>query len=347
MPIEDPPRALTRVTDRRNSVSTMGVGRIWPGAVVGAILSVAALGLMPTPVLASDTAAPEGASCEGLADRSPGTSTGTLVHGGRARSYELHVPVGYDATTSTPLLVSLHGQGSYGLQQILYSDVRALADREGFLVVAPDVAYPDTDQWHTGAALGDIPADTTVDDLGFVGRLLNSLEANLCVDSDRVFATGISSGAFMASALACRMPNRIAAVAAVAGSLFFDDPAVCRSSRAVPVLAFHGSADRNVPFPAQTFQRSGPRDSVVNHLRRWALGRNGCTESTTVATLAPDVSLRQWTCPPSGATKLVRIQGGGHTWPGSPFEVPSLGPTTQNVSATDMAWRFFTRHPRA
>lgn len=322
-------------------------GRIWLGVVVGLVVTAAGL----TPASAStpeaDPTEPGASTCAGLADRGSGTSRGTLSHDGRTRTYQLHIPAGYDPGRPTPLLVSLHGQGSYGLQQIVYSDVRALADREGFLVVAPDVAYPDTDQWHTGAALGDTPADTTIDDLGFVGRLLNRLEANLCVDADRVFATGISSGAFMASALACRMPNRIAAVATVAGSVFFDDPVVCRSARAVPVLAFHGSADRNVPFPAQTFRRSGPRDSVVNHLRRWALRRNGCNESTTVSVLAPDVSLRQWACPPSGATKLVRIQGGGHTWPGSPFEVPSLGLTTQQVSATDMAWRFFLRHPRA
>ncbi len=322
--------------------------------VATGLLSVAAVLSLTLLVPASATAgaAARGAAaspsaCSGLAARRPGTTTGTFVHAGRTRTYVLHVPSGYDPTRRTPLLMTFHGQGSYGLQQLLYSDVRALADREGFIVVAPDTAYPEESRWQTDAALGEIPAGTsTVDDLGFVGRLLTRLEAGLCVDEDRVFATGISSGGFMVSALACRMPNRIAAVASVAGTVYFEDPAVCRSARPVPVLAFHGSADRNVPFDFETFNRAGPRDSVVNYLRRWALRRNGCGDTTTVTLRAPDVSVRRWTCPGAGSTELVRIQGGGHTWPGSPFDVPSLGATTRHVSATNMAWRFFTQHPR-
>ena len=302
------------------------------------VLALASVSLTATTGAPSAGATPSGSeACAGLAPRTPGTAQGTLVHHDFTRTYQLHIPRGYDPTRRTPIVVLLHGQGSYGIQQLIYSNYRALADREGFIVVAPDTAYPLYDLWL---------ADGGADDVGFVARLLARLKANLCIDPDRVFATGISSGAFMASHLACQIPGRIAAVVTVAGTVV-DAGENCRHSRPVPVLAFHGTADRNVPFDAQTFGRIGPDDGVVPQLRQWAITRNGCLGSSTVTQLAPDVSVRSWSCGPDQTAKLVRIQGGGHTWPGAVIDVPSLGFTTQSVSATAMGWRFFQRHPRA
>ena len=51
----------------------------------------------------------------------------------------------------------------------------------------------------------------------FVGDLLDDVERTVCVDQSRVFATGLSNGAFMASAIACEYSDRVAAVAPVAG----------------------------------------------------------------------------------------------------------------------------------
>ena len=313
--------------------------------LVGVLVVLASLAAVAgvSPRVASVEATTGSGGCVGLAPRAAGTRQGTFVHHGIRRTYQLHLSPGYDPTRRTPVVVLLHGQGSYGLQQLLYSNYRTLADREGIIVVAPDTAYPVFDRWVADGGPGASPQ--SVDDVGFITRLLTRMEANLCVDEDRVFATGISSGAFMASHLACHLPDRIAAVATVAGTVV-DSAEVCQTARPVPVLAFHGSADRNVPYGSQTFGRDCPDDGVLPQVRQWAVRRNGCLDTSRLTQLARDVSVRSWSCPPSGATKLVRIQGGGHTWPGAPFEVPSLGPTTQSVSATAMGWRFFERHPR-
>lgn len=317
--------------------------------VVGLLLVAVALavlaGIEPARATVSVSApATAAGGCAGLAPQASGTSQGRFAHHGIARTYQLHLPHGYDPARRTPVVVLLHGQGSYGLQQLLYSNYRSLADRERFIVLAPDAAYPDHNKWVADGGAGASP--DSVDDVGFIARLLTSIEARFCVDEDRVFATGISSGAFMASHLACHLADRIAAVATVAGTVV-DSAEDCVTSRPVPVLAFHGSADRNVPYDAQTFGRDGPDDGVLPQMRQWAVRRNGCTGSNQVTQLASDVSVRSWSCPPSGTAKLVRIQGGGHTWPGSPFDLPSNGATTQSVSATAKGWRFFERHPRA
>ena len=52
-------------------------------------------------------------------------------------------------------------------------------------------------------------------------------------------------------------------------------------------------------------------------------------------------------CAHSAKVVLYRVEGGGHTWPGSSVELPALGPTNQDVDASALAVAFFDRYPRA
>src|SRR5690349_17362692 len=48
----------------------------------------------------------------------PGTTTvGRLAAGSLARSYRLHLPIAYQSTVKTPLVLSFHGHGSTALLQ--------------------------------------------------------------------------------------------------------------------------------------------------------------------------------------------------------------------------------------
>ena len=42
---------------------------------------------------------------------------------------------------------------------------------------------------------------------------------------------------------------------------------------------------------------------------------------------------------------LFTISGGGHTWPGQDPKAQFLGKSTKNISANDLMWEFFQRHP--
>jgi polyhydroxybutyrate depolymerase len=56
--------------------------------------------------------------------------------------------------------------------------------------------------------------------------------------------------------------------------------------------------------------------------------------------LSSEVVRRAW----SGCVQpvvLYRIVGGGHTWPGSRFEVARLGATTKQIDAAQTMWDFF------
>jgi polyhydroxybutyrate depolymerase len=201
-------------------------------------------------------------------------------------------------------------------------------------------------------------------DIRFVGDLLDEVERTLCIDERRVFATGYSNGAFLASAIACVYADRFAAVAPVAG---IRDHQGCDPSRAVPMVVFHGTADEWVAFDGglgpdalalppdssgrtigeQTgIEAEGP--SIPTIVAAWAT-RNECREQPSERDVAPDVTLVSYACPANADIDFYRIDGGGHTWPGSEFSKQIeavVGPTTFSISASEVMWEFFESHPR-
>jgi polyhydroxybutyrate depolymerase len=42
---------------------------------------------------------------------------------------------------------------------------------------------------------------------------------------------------------------------------------------------------------------------------------------------------------------LIEIEGGGHTWPGREPGLRLLGKSTKDISANDLMWEFFEKHP--
>lgn len=225
-------------------------------------------------------------------------------------------------------------------------------DRHHFVTLTPEGSGPPV-RW-----------DTRFDsaDMRYLGDLLDEAERTLCVDQRRVFVTGYSNGAFMASAMACMYADRIAAVAPVAG---IRDVPGCAPTRRVPVVAFHGTADAFVAFsgglgsgvsslpPADAQELvavAAPSDSgksIPDVAAAWA-ARNGCETEPKTSTVASDISVVRYSCPDHADVELYEITGGGHTWPGSEFSkalVSILGPTTFSIDADAVMWKFFQQHP--
>ena len=166
----------------------------------------------------------------------PGDHRVTLQHGGRQRSYIVHVPPAAREGRPLPVVLNFHGGGGNAEAQQKYSRMDALADAEGFLVVYPDGTGRMADKlltWNAGTCCA-YSVTNNVDDVGFTLALLADLEARQPVDRRRVYATGLSNGAMMAWRLAVEASDRIAAIAPVAGR---------RCSR---------WAGRPVPFPSCT-----------------------------------------------------------------------------------------------
>ena len=78
-----------------------------------------------------------------------------------------------------------------------------------------------------------------------MGDLLDQVEGELCIDRNRVYSTGLSWGGLMTTVLGCRLSDRIAAAAPVAGIAVLDP---CDRTRPVPAVIFHGTDDEFLAY---------------------------------------------------------------------------------------------------
>jgi polyhydroxybutyrate depolymerase len=292
------------------------------------------------------------ASAESL---QPGNHTRTLQVDGRERSYLVHVPPKYDPKKPTPLVLALHGAWTNGPITALYSGLNRTADEQNFIAVYPNgTGLRDTALfWNSGHLDKPVFGIQQVDDVKFIGALLDDLGTVTNIDPKRVFATGISNGGMMCYRLAAELSDRIAAIAPISGTLCLDD---CHPKRPVSVLHFHGTQDKLVPYDGG---RSAARDllhckSVDESVQTWAK-LDGCPETPKIESLPSKVDdgtkIRRHafgTGKDGSEVVLIEIEGGGHTWPGRPSLAgldAALGKTTGNISANDVMWDFFQRHP--
>ena len=300
------------------------------------------LALLPLALAAGLGCAPRIALREPVAwngEAGPGTFRRALEHGGLERSYRLHLPPGYDPARPVPVVLNFHGATSSADEQAMYTALEAKADAEGFVAVHPDgTGWIRT--WNAGTCCGP-PSRNGTDDVGFVDALLSDLAGLVAVDASRVYATGFSNGAMLTYRLACERSGTFAAVAALGGTI---EPAPCAPSRPVPVLHVHGDLDRSVPVDGGEGiigSRSHPAAAEV--VEAWAR-RNGCDGAPRTVRRGPVTRVEHRGCREGADVVLIRVVDAGHTWPGSSYERPRAGPTTQHVNATDEVWRFVSRH---
>lgn len=269
-----------------------------------------------------------------------GQTTETFDFEGRLRTYELYVPASYDGAHQVPVVFDFHGFGSNAQQQMAYANFKPEADRDGFLIVAPD-GQGDGAGRHfnlTGEA-------GLQDDVAMTNALLDHLDASMCVDAARVYATGMSDGGAMTSFLACRASDRFAAFGPVAVILFIPG---CSPPRPIAITAFMGTADPIVPFDGGQVQCCGgvTLGAAPDAMAKWA-AHDGCSETFVDARLDTEVRKRTWSgCQPSGEVTFYIIDGGGHTWPGS-IAIDRLGLTTKQIDASATLWDFFKSHALA
>ncbi len=338
--------------------------------LVGACAAADDDGAVPTSTLApsatipaTTTAADDGevATAPAVASAGCDTTAGAAVHSerrtlpGSDRWYLLTTPRVDDRTTPLPIVLDLHGLSEGAEVHTQFSGMADFAEQHGFIAVLPH---------GTGSPVRwDVSPDRAANpDLVFLDQLLDQLEADLCVDTARVYATGLSNGALLSSSIACAMADRVAAVAPVAG-LF--RPPRCAPSRSVPVLAFHGTADAILLFNGGVGDRLGavlggggdadqpappPEPDLEGpgypaSAAAWAEA-NGCDAIATDTNLSPTAIERSWECPDGADVRFVILVGGGHSWPGSEFSqavAQFVGPTDMSIDANAHIWAFFQR----
>ncbi|HEX4148399.1 MAG TPA: PHB depolymerase family esterase [Pirellulales bacterium] len=274
----------------------------------------------------------------------PGDSTRELEVSGLTRSYLVHVPPQYDPQKPTSVVLAYHGAFTNGPIMAIFCGLNQKSDAAGFIAVYPE----GTGKWpllffnpggNDGKALPN--------DVLFTEKLLDDLATVINLDPKRVYATGVSNGGMMCYRLAAKLSDRIAAIAPVAGTMTFTD---CEPTRSVSVLHFHGTEDDLVPFGGgrAAILKLQPVEEVI---KTWAR-IDGCPAKPKVELLPDKVDdgtrVTRTTYGPgkdSSEVILYTIEHGGHTWPGRHPGLKALGKSTRDISANDLIWEFFERHP--
>jgi polyhydroxybutyrate depolymerase len=280
---------------------------------------------------------PAAADCSPARTHTPGEARETLTSSGMDRQYILRVPEGYDGSAATPLVFVFHPfNGTAQSMAELTAFGGAAEDHGGWISVYPEgTGTPqgwNAEGFSAGAA-----------DSAFVQDLLASLDASLCIDPQRVYATGYSNGGAMALRAACDMPDVFGAVAPVASTY-----PPCQAP--VPIIAFHGAQDPTVPYEGGVTPDDGVSHPPVHRaVSEWARAQ-GCDPLPVISRAAPDVELATYgRCPlGDGEALLYTVINGGHTWPGATIDYPVdvAGVTTHEISATDLMIDFFEAHQR-
>ncbi|HTT59308.1 MAG TPA: PHB depolymerase family esterase [Acidimicrobiales bacterium] len=320
-----------------------GRSRIGVAALSMALTSLAVLGVYASTSSPSDAATATGCS-------SPHSSaTLSLEVNGFTRSAIVHLPKGSSDATPLALVLNLHGSGSTAYEQMLFTGMNKTSNHDDFIVAYPQGLIRDGTgyDWNVpGVPLigGRAVPKGSPNDISFLTKLVGILETRYCVNKDEVYATGFSGGAREASQLACDDSGLFAAVAPVSG-LRRADP--CPTTRAVPLISFHGSADPVDPFDGHG--QAYWTYSVPSAAMKWAK-QDGCSASPTTTTPAKNVKLTTYdACANNASVELYEVMGEGHEWPGGPA-MPSaltavLGPQSRAISANNLMWAFFVAHP--
>lgn len=306
--------------------------------------------LAPIPFAAGGKVAAASSASLGCATRAPsGLATDTVEAGGHRRQVLVFAPKSLSAHAPAALVVNLHGSGSTALDQAAFSGMDVEARTAGFIVAYPQGIIPDGQgfDWnvpHEPLVGGRPVPQGSPDDVTFLTGLVGFLEGRYCIDTHEVYATGFSGGARMASQLACDASGVFAAVAPVSGLRI---PSPCPTTRAVPVLSFHGTADPIDPYAGHG--QAYWTYSVPEAATRWA-HHDGCDRSPKQSTPVAGVTLYDYRhCSGGAEVELYAISGEGHEWPGGPSMPPLLtsvlGPQSAAVNADAIMWDFFRAHP--
>ncbi|MEA2173104.1 MAG: polyhydroxybutyrate depolymerase [Blastocatellia bacterium] len=273
----------------------------------------------------------------------PGDYTRRVSVKGMERAYLLHVPQGVERNQSVPVILAFHGGGGTPESFAQNTDLSAKAGAAGFVVVYPEGFGR---SWNAGDCCG--PAQRRgIDDVAFVRAVLDDLATVFKLDQQRIFATGFSTGGKFSYRLACEMSDRIAAIATVSAGISIP-PAECKPSRAMPVLHFHGLADKYAPFQGGRSVRelAGEQRSVPETIDLW-LNRGGCKGDKKVTYQSGAATCVTYSrCRDGADVTLCTVQGMGHQWPGGrTVQGDEMGANTNDISATEMVIKFFRAHP--
>jgi predicted peptidase len=171
---------------------------------------------------------------------------------GQTMPYRLFIPRGYDPKNKYPLLLSFHGAGERGYDNLKQLTpwvagwmAEEIQQKHPCIILMPqcpeDQQWVDT-PWANGSySYSKIPISKP---MKLAKKIFDELVLEKSIDHSRIYVMGASMGGFGAWNFAMRYPGLIAAVIPVCGG---SDPSMAQAIKEIPIWAFHGGEDTGVP----------------------------------------------------------------------------------------------------
>jgi poly(3-hydroxybutyrate) depolymerase len=233
--------------------------------------------------------------------------------GSTLRSMIVYAPSGIPA--NRPLLINLHGLNQDAAYQQAQAKWETIADAEKFVVVYPSGI---NNSW-------DLSGTSDTD---FILAIINNMSSRYSIDRNRVYLSGFSMGGMMTYYAATKIADKIAAFAPVSGYLMGGPNT--NSSRPIPIIHTHGTADNVVPY-----------SGVQTCLNAW-ITRNGCPTTAQVTDPYPasnpnSTAAKSYWGPGTNGVEIVlmTLKGKGHWW--------SLDPAN-SISTSAEIWNFCKKY---
>lgn len=282
-----------------------------------------------------------------------GEQRATLAWDGHERGYLLFVPPAAGAA-KLPLVIALHGAGQDAAAFAEETQFAAAAAGRHMLVVFPDGtgSEPGRLSWNAHFCCG-IGAAEQVDDIGFIGALIDQIAAQHPVDRTRIYATGMSNGGMLAYQLAAARPQWFAAIAAVSAAIggtsrHGERFVIAPPGRPMPVMIVHGRKDPYVLYDggSSAMLRYPERSNmaVADALSFWRTV-DGCAAAPERSEPVPGTLRRTLYRPCRNGSEIVlwEIEEGEHNWPAS-VRFPAPGGATRSAAEEIIA--FFAGYNR-
>lgn len=265
------------------------------------------------------------------------------------RAYIIHKPKNYFSQTLMPCVLILHGGGGIAKNMVKFSGFNDVSDKENFLAVYPE-GYEKN--WSDGRIGDQLPMKR--DDVKFISMLLDTLALQYNIDTTRIFSTGISNGGFFSIYLAYKLSGRILAIAPICAAIPENYSSEFSLQNPVSMMLINGTEDKLVKYDGGSVGfREGDRGHSISTdetISLW-IEQNGCNKTPAEEDM-PNADLfdickavKQTYSGGKNNTEvvLIKITGGGHTWPGGSQYLPKfiVGNVCKDFNAEEVIWEFF------